>query len=235
MSFAAPAGLFLDFYGTVTAGDRAWVEAICQQIVDRYDLPTTAEELAVRWGRFFFSAIESANGPAFHTLLDCERDSLAETLAEFGLNVPADPYAQQLRGYWRRPALQNDVRDALDCIEVPICILSNADHEDLLAGISHIGLNFDDVISSEQARHYKPHSAIFEFALRRTGWPADGVLHVGDSLHSDIGGAKGAGLRAVWLRRPGRISDLPAPGPDYTIEGLRELPTVLSQLAGEGN
>ena len=38
----------------------------------------------------------------------------------------------------------------------------------------------------------------------RDGMAADEVLHVGDSLHADVAGARAAGIAAVWVNRRGR-------------------------------
>lgn len=235
MNDLAPVGLFMDFYGTIADGDRLAVEGICREIVDQYHLSLAADELVVRWGRCFFETIGQANGPHFRTLFECECDSLSRTLAQLGVCIRPEPHARKLQDYWRRPPLHDDALDALARIKLPICVLSNADHHDLLSAIRHVGLDFDHVVSSQQARSYKPHTGIFELALRRTGWAAAEVLHVGDSLHSDIGGAQAAGLRAVWLRRPGRISDLPAANPDYTVDDLHQLAAMLHSRAGPSN
>ena len=54
---------------------------------------------------------------------------------------------------------------------------------------------------------------------------------MGDDPVADVAGAKRAGLRAVYLRREGGAPA--APEADATISSLRELPDVLSALAGE--
>ena len=77
----------------------------------------------------------------------------------------------------------------------------------------------------------KPDPRLFEATLAVLGvGPAD-AIHVGDDPVADVAGAKRAGLRAVYLRREGGASA--APEADATIASLRELPDVLSALAGE--
>jgi len=235
MTHPTPVGLFLDFYGTVTAGDRDTVESICQRIIDQHNLPLAARQMGVQWGRYFFALIERSNGEHFRTLLDCQRISLAQTLSQLGLEVPCDGYVEPFRRYMRQPRLQPEVVDALSAIELPVCLVSNADDDDLLAAIQHSGLRFDEMMTSEQARCYKPDPGIFRQALTRTGWSADRVLHAGDSLHSDVAGARAAGLRTVWVRRRRRISDLPRAEPDYMVTDLRELAALLRRLAAPPN
>ncbi len=66
------------------------------------------------------------------------------------------------------------------------------------------GLTPTDVFTSEDARAYKPRKELFEFALRTTGLKADEVIHIGDSLCSDVKGASSVGINALWLNRFGK-------------------------------
>ena len=75
-------GLFVDFYGTIVAGDRACIEGICQKVIDAHGLAMTPGELATQWGARFFTLIEVSNGPSFRTLARCEQESLATLLRE---------------------------------------------------------------------------------------------------------------------------------------------------------
>jgi FMN phosphatase YigB (HAD superfamily) len=67
---------------------------------------------------------------------------------------------------------------------------------------------------------------MFEEALRRYNLDKSEVIHVGDSLSSDIIGAQGVGIKAVWLNRKHRR--LPEGiKPDYIFSELKELKTIL--------
>jgi len=57
------------------------------------------------------------------------------------------------------------------------------------------------VFTSEDARAYKPRREVFELALAVTGLKADEVIHIGDSLSSDVMGAGSLGMKAIWLNR----------------------------------
>lgn len=216
-------GIFLDFYGTVAGGDRHAVERICQAVIDDHRLTLSASALAVLWGKAYFSAIEAVDGHAFRTLLQIERDTLIETVAP--LAGPIDPvdYIRSLNDYLAAPPIFDEVREVLAQVRLPICIVSNADERELRAALEHLGLRFHDVVTSEAARSYKPERRIFEYALERTGWSPDRVIHVGDSLHSDVGGARRAGIRAAWVHRRGRISDVGTDLPDLTWHDLYPL------------
>jgi 2-haloacid dehalogenase/putative hydrolase of the HAD superfamily len=219
-------GIFLDFYGTVAAGDLQAVEKVCRMVIDAHHLSKTAPELAWLWGQKYFQAIERYNGAEFKTLAAIEEETLIETIFPLTAALDVGSYIRVLDDYLVRPGIYDEVRQVLDQLHLPVCVVSNADENALLAAIEHLGLKFEYVVSSEQARSYKPHSGIFEHALELTGWSPRRVLHVGDSLHSDVGGAQSLGIRAAWVNRTERISDIGDAHPDWTWEDLRPLLNV---------
>ena len=216
-------GIFIDFYGTLAGGDREAVVAICQQVVDDHGLAVAAEDLAGRWGHSYFEAIESVDGH-FRLLREIERDTLIDTLEPLtGRRVPVDGYIERFNLYCSRPPLFDEVHEVLASLVVPYCILSNADERELRAAVTHHGLDTQFIVTSESARAYKPDARIFQTALQLTGWSADRVLHVGDSLHSDVGGAKLAGIRTAWVNRAVRMTDIGTEVPDLIWADLRPL------------
>lgn len=219
-------GIFLDFYGTVASGDRAAVVAICARVVQDLNLPLRDEDLAVAWGHRYFAAIESSHPDSFRSLAELERDTLIETVSAHGQRVNAAPYIEMLNAYLARPPLFDEVREVLGGLKTPVCIVSNADERELLAAIEHLGLAFEGVITSERARSYKPDTQIFRAALELTGWAPERVIHVGDSLHSDVGGARKLGIRTAWINRADRITDIGTDIPDFAWPDLRPLLTL---------
>lgn len=219
--------LFLDFYGTVAGGDRLAVERACRKIVDTYELSLTASAFAVMWGARFFEAIERSNHDDFRTLHACELDSLRVTLRPMVGEIEPESFVEEIEAYWSTPPVHPDAIELLGSLDLPVCCVSNADTAPLEAAIARHGLRFDHVVSSESVRCYKPHAAIFEAACARVNARPDRVMHVGDSLHSDIGGAGRLGMTTTWVRRDDRIHDIGTASPDYTIRSLAELPDLL--------
>lgn len=60
-------------------------------------------------------------------------------------------------------------------------------------------------------------------------WPQ--VVHVGDDLETDVGGARGAGLGSVWFR-PTRKEGETEEAADVVIEHISELPGVIEAWGG---
>lgn len=216
-------GVFLDMYGTLTTGDRAAVESTCRQIIADTGLGMSARELSITWGERFFAAMNCCNHDGFETLRELEERTLRETMTALGVAIDPQPYVWQLVEYWRDPPLQPEAREFLRAFHRPICIVSNADRLDVEIALERLGIRVAGLVTSQDARSYKPDAKIFEDALRLTGWARGRVIHVGDSLHSDVGGARAAGLRAGWVNRAHRIHDIGTQKPDYEFEDLMGL------------
>jgi 2-haloacid dehalogenase len=109
-----------------------------------------------------------------------------------------------------------------------LAIVSNVD-DDLFAGTRpQLGVEFDEVITAQQAQAYKPSQKMFELALSRIHAPAHRVLHVGQSIYHDVIPAQVLGLATVWVNRPsarpgvGAVKAAEAK-PDLIVESLQEL------------
>jgi 2-haloacid dehalogenase len=85
-----------------------------------------------------------------------------------------------------------------------IAIISNTDDDLIRGNVERIGVDFDFVITAEQARAYKPQRAAFDFALRTVGRAADQVIHVAQGFEYDIIPTHGLGMRRIWINRGGR-------------------------------
>jgi 2-haloalkanoic acid dehalogenase type II len=108
-----------------------------------------------------------------------------------------------------------------------LALLSNADDDFLLPCLERNGLAFEVLVSSESARVYKPHEAIFHRLAAEMGLEPQEIMYVGDSQFADVLGAKHAGLRVAWLNSEGRQLPEGVPQPDFDLRSLGELPALL--------
>lgn len=114
-----------------------------------------------------------------------------------------------------------------------LAILSNVDDDLFAATRPKLEVDFDEVITAQQAQAYKPSLRIFELALSRIHAPAHRVLHVGQSLYHDVIPAQALGLATVWVNRPsarpgvGAVKSAKAT-PDLTVTSLAELAELAS-------
>jgi 2-haloacid dehalogenase len=106
-------------------------------------------------------------------------------------------------------------------------ILSNSD-EDLIAhSMRRIGVPFDYVITSAQARAYKPRPEAFDHMLSVVGRGPEDVIHVAQGWEYDImPTARYRGMRRVWVNRFGRAGSA-LYQPYEEIRDLSALPRLL--------
>ncbi len=109
-----------------------------------------------------------------------------------------------------------------------LAIVSNVDDDLFAATQPQLGVEFDQIITAQQAQAYKPSLKIFELALSRVGVPAHRILHVGQSLYHDVLPAQSLGLATVWVNRPSARKGLGAvkaaeAQPDLQVSSLAEL------------
>ena len=83
----------------------------------------------------------------------------------------------------------------------------------IYAGLRKLDINkfFNAILVSEAIGWRKPHTKIFEEAIRRLGVTAEETVYVGDSPLEDIKGAKAVGMRTVFV-----------PSQFYSLENLTE-------------
>ena len=109
-----------------------------------------------------------------------------------------------------------------------LAIFSNVDDDLFAATRPQLGVDFDEVITAQQAQAYKPSLKLFELALSRIQTPAHRVLHVAQSVYHDVVPAQSLGLATVWVNRPsarpgvGAVKAAEAK-PDLTVSSLGEL------------
>ncbi|MBN1580971.1 MAG: HAD family hydrolase [Anaerolineae bacterium] len=227
---ARPRAVLLDFYGTIVQEDDVPIAEICAKIAQAARRTTTVSEVGRYWGRAFAQLCADSFGPAFQSQKRIEQLSLAQVLDHFGINLDGEALSQVLYRYWAGPTIFPESKRVLDQCDVPLCLVSNIDYAELQSALRHNGLHFDRVVTSEGCRAYKPRPEMFERALALLGVPPDQVIHVGDSLGSDVRGAKAMGIPVLWINRKGR----PVPGgelePDYVAADLTGLLDVLERV-----
>ena len=90
-------------------------------------------------------------------------------------------------------------------------------------------LELDFLVAAEQFGIEKPSRRIYEIAAEQAGCEVTEMMHVGDSLETDVAGANSAGAVSVWLNWSGDRNDGEIT-PDYEIRGLAEVPGLVKRL-----
>lgn len=105
-----------------------------------------------------------------------------------------------------------------------ICIATNG-LVDIQKGRLSAFEKYAKIYVSEAVGHIKPLPAFFEKILADTGYASEKCLMIGDSLRSDIYGAKSVGMDGCWFN-PERRENTTDIQPDYAIEKIEELYNV---------
>src|ERR1700682_2709430 len=79
-----------------------------------------------------------------------------------------------------------------------LVVISNIDDDLFAETRKHLGVEFDVVITAEQARRYKPSINSFQMALRALALSPDRLLHAAQSIYHDIVPARALGISTVW-------------------------------------
>ena len=80
-------------------------------------------------------------------------------------------------------------------------VITNCDDDLFAASNRRLVVDFDWVITAEQAQGYKPRRANFELAFERVDVLHERILHVAQSLFHDHVPAKALGMTTVWINR----------------------------------
>lgn len=195
--------IFIDFYGTVVHEDGEVIKQISQEIFDTGKVKDKSE-VGSYWWNEFQTAFISAYGENFQTQRQLEYQSLDKTIKYFNSSADAEVLSNLMFEHWVKPPIFEESKQFFEISPVPIYIVSNIDRDDILQAIKFHGLKPNGVFTSEDAKSYKPRKELFELALNSTGLSAEQVVHIGDSLSSDVKGASSVGINAIWINRSGR-------------------------------
>ena len=206
-----------DCYGTLIdwqAGARAAVEAIpelCEVdtpslIARRLEVELVVEHERYRpYDQVLALSIQRTAAEFGVTLDDATARSFADSIAEW-------PPFQDAGGFLKR----------LVTVGTPLAILSNVTRDSLAVSVRKLGASFDQLITAEDVRSYKPdHDHWLELYRSRDIEPSQ-QLHIAGSIAHDIRAAVELGAHTVWVRR----FNEPIPEdvtPDLIVQSLAEL------------
>ena len=125
------------------------------------------------------------------------------------------------------------VRKAKESIaDARIYIASNGATVNAKGRIASTGLDryIDELFISEDMGVTKPDAAFFDLCLNRIGEPRSSCIMIGDSLSSDMLGAKNASLDSVWFMPSGNIEEaMTAYDINYCASSFDELYEILEK------
>ena len=189
--------LTFDCYGTLIDWE-AGILAGLHAVLDPRGVTLDDEELLVRYAGHE-AAIEAGSYLRY-------REVLARGLEQLGAELDIRPNPEELAAFGGSVADWPAFPDSTEALtrlheRFQLAVITNCDDDLFSASNRRLGVDFDFVITAQQAGDYKPSHRNFELAFERIGRPRDRILHVAQSLFHDHVPAKALGLTTAWINR----------------------------------
>ena len=210
----ATQAVFFDAAGTLIKPTNSVGQSYAS-IAENYGLRVAPAELFNRFRVCFDSAAPLAfPGAAPDTIGALEQDWWKQLVRRifdpFGPFDRFDAYFDELFAYFARPASWELYPEAIETLRalrqrgLKLAVVSNFDSRlrNILEGLGAASW-FDGIFISSAVGYAKPDRRIFDFVIKSRQLVATTVLHVGDSVTNDIGGATNAGVKAILVDRKG--------------------------------
>ena len=217
--------LTFDCYGTLVDWATGISKAL-QPILRAHEVDVDDDELFRLYGRFERD-VEAGEYVPYREVLRRVTRRFGDHFEFTPTNAEVDRFADSV-GDW--PPF-DDTNDALRRLSehYRLAVVSNVDDDLFRDTARRFRVDFDDAITGEQVRTYKPDLAPFETAFTRLGVPPTRLLHVAQSVYHDVNPAGRLGLSCVWVQRYGERFDPPMPQTDpvLTVPDLSSLADAL--------
>lgn len=197
--------LFSDFYGTLVKEDSPTSLEVADRIY-RNGNGASLEEVVTYWWHDYRERIAEHCGENWRSQHDLALDTLEHLLEHFACDDDARVLRDMMSEHWCNPLIFDDAKrflEGLKGLEVPVYFVTNSDDRYLVESMKNNGISCDGFITSERARYSKPRTEIFQYALDALSLQPEEVVHIGDSLGSDVACPASLGIRAIWLNRNG--------------------------------
>jgi 2-haloacid dehalogenase len=165
------------------------------------------------------------------------KEVLQSVVRRFGTQLgftPSDEEAQSLPESLAAWKPWPDTVSALQRLksQFRLAIISNVDDDLFATTRPQLQVEFDEVITAQQAQAYKPSLKIFQLAFSRLGTPRNRILHIGQSIFHDVVPAQKLSLTTVWVNRPSARAGIGAvkaasAKPDLEVSSLSALVDLL--------
>jgi 2-haloacid dehalogenase len=224
IDFAAFDALTFDTYGTLIDWEAGILAAFAPALAARGE-STAADDLLERYARHE-AALEAGD---YRSYADVLGRSFAAVCGELGFGPTPEEIAAFAGSVGDWPAFA-DSPDALAALATRfrLGVITNCDDALFALSNARLGVEFDWIVTAQQARSYKPSPANFELAFTTIDVPRARILHVAQSLFHDHVPAKALGMSTVWVdRRRGRDGFGATPPavaePDLVVADMRTL------------
>lgn len=192
--------IFLDFYGTVVHENSPISNEVIKRIY-KSGTADTPDIIVKQWWEAFSNRLRDCSGENHRKQYELTLESFEETLLHFDSKENVKELTDMMVKHWCNPPLYSDTKTFMENVDLPIYFVTNSDNLFVNEAVKSHGLNPAGIVTSEQAKHYKPHKEIFLYALDKFNLSPDEVIHIGDSMTGDVECPHSVGIKAIWLNR----------------------------------
>jgi 2-haloacid dehalogenase len=216
--------LSFDCYGTLIDWETGIVEAVRPVLAAR-DVTMLDEQILESFATHETDVQQSTPFRSYREVLATVLERICEPHAFKPSDAELAEFSESV-AHW--PAFP-DSAQALARLKqhFSLAVITNCDDDLFAQSNRKLGVEFDWIITAQQAEAYKPAPGPFHLAFERIETPTERLLHVAQSLFHDHAPGKAAGLTTVWInRRAGRSGIGATPPADVTPD--LELPDLQS-------
>ena len=197
-----PKAITFDCYGTLIDWESAIQQFFAQSLASRGFRDVDPLTLQAEWEEIQFNYIQEQYRPYRQVLLNTLRMAF-ESYQIPTDNEECDKFANSM-GYWKPFP---DTRDAILELQklVKVVLITNTDNQIIQETERMLDVKFDEIITAEQAKAYKPSHKGFQLARERLGLDVSEIWHAGFGFKYDIVPATALGYTTVWVNRQGEV------------------------------
>lgn len=199
--------VFIDYTGTIIEQGGEDAEEMVYRVCKNSDMKNPDEFLKYWWG-MIKEYEESFEGISYISEDEIVHKMLTRCEKEINLKENLDELHTLCRRFWIYAPLYDDVKIFFENCPYPIYIISNNGEAYIAEAMKVNGISPAGIISADMVKAYKPHPRLFQKAMEVSNCTADEVVHIGDSVISDVNGAKAVGIKPILLDREGRAGSL---------------------------
>ncbi|MDI6755921.1 MAG: haloacid dehalogenase type II [Thermodesulfobacteriota bacterium] len=189
--------LTFDCYGTLIDWESGIWEALHPSLTSHH-IAITRDKALQLYGELESEA-ERGEYHEYKAVLRMVLEGLGSRLGFAPTPIELQHFSESVKNW---PAFPDSAR-ALQALKrkYKLAIISNIDDDLFAFSAQRLRVQFDWIITAQQAKSYKPSLNNFHLAFKRMGLPKDKILHVAQSLFHDMVPAKALGLSTVWINR----------------------------------
>ena len=211
--------VFIDYTGTIITQGGKDAEEMVYRVCKNSDMKNPHQFLKYWWG-MLKEYEDSFEGTAYVTEDEIVDNMLERCVKEIHLKENLEELHTLCQRFWMYAPLYDDVKEFFEKCPCQIYIISNNGHKYISEAMKANGISPTGIITADMVKAYKPHSTLFKKALEVSGCTVDEVVHIGDSITSDVNGAKAVGIKPILLDRDSKYGTLDIPVAKSLLDAL---------------